>query len=99
MGRFDAGEFGVEALEFEGQALMVESEEMENGGVKVADVDAVFGGVKPEVVALAQSKARLNAAAGKPISERVRMMVATVVAALNHRRAAEFAAPNDERLI
>src|SRR6187401_3179487 len=41
--RFDAGELGVEALEFEAEALVVEAEAVEDGGVKVTDVDAVNG--------------------------------------------------------
>src|SRR5262245_37149185 len=98
-GRFDAGELGVEALELEGQPLVVEADQMQERGVQVADVDAVLHGVEAEFVALAKRQTAFDAAAGQPHREGVGMMVTAVGAALDHRRATEFAAPNDERLI
>ena len=55
--------------------------------------------VEAELVGLAERDARLDAAAGQPHREGVGVMVAAVVAALHHRRAAEFAAPDDERVV
>ncbi len=59
---------------------------------------------KPEIVGRAVSDARLDAAAGHPHRERLRMMVAAEAAAeaglaFDHRRAAEFAAPDHERVV
>ena len=62
-------------------------------------MDLVLHDVEREVVGLAVGKARLHAAAGEPHGEGVRMVVAAVVAALDHRRAAEFAAPDDQGIL
>ena len=63
-------------------------------GVQVVDVDPVLDDVEAEVVGLAERDARLDAAAGQPHGEGVGVVVAAVVAALDHRRAAELAAPD-----
>ena len=55
--------------------------------------------LKPRSSVCAEGDARLDAAAGQPHREGVGMMVAAVVAALDHRRAAELAAPDDERVV
>src|SRR5207247_5135215 len=43
--------------------------------------------------------AAFHAAARQPHGETIRMMIAAIVTALYHRRAAKFAAPDDERVI
>ena len=64
------------------------------------DVDAVLNGVEAQFVRLAEHHARLDAAAGQPHGEGVRVVVpAVVAAALDHRRAAELAAPDHERVV
>ena len=74
--------------------------QMQDRGVQIVDVDAILRGVEAEVVALAERDAGLDAAAGQPHRESIRMVVAAVVAAaLHHRRAAELAAPDDERIV
>ena len=65
---------------------------------------AVFDDVEAQVVGLAVDDARLDAAAGHPHREGLRMMVAAQLAAerrvaLDHRRAAEFASPDHERFV
>lgn len=45
LGRIDAGEFLVEAHEGEGEAVVVDAELVEDGGVEVADADFVFDDV------------------------------------------------------
>ena len=59
--------------------------------------------VVAEVVGFAERHARLDAAAGQPDGEAARMMVAAVVGrrelALAVDRAAEFAAPDDQRVV
>ena len=41
----DVGQAVVAALEFVGEAFVVDAEEVEEGGLKVVDVDGVFGDV------------------------------------------------------
>lgn len=65
-GGFDAGEFVVEALEFGGEAGVVDAEAIEEGGVEVADVDGVLDGAVAEFVGDAVDVATLDAGTGHP---------------------------------
>ena len=64
------------ALEFEGQALVVDAEQVQERGVEVVDVDRVFDDRVAEVVGAAEGDAALDAAAGQPDAEGVLVMVA-----------------------
>ena len=77
---------------------MIEAELMENRGVEVVHMDRVARHVEAEVVGRAVDVAGLHAAAGEPHREASVVMVAAVVAALHHRRAAKFSAPDHERV-
>ena len=88
----------IAALEAVAEAGVIEAEQVQDGGVQVVDVDFVLGGVEAEFVGLADGDARFHAAAGQPHGEAVRMMVAAIVAALDHGRAPKLAAPNDQRV-
>ena len=57
---FAAGDF---------QAAVVEAEEIEDGGVDVGDVMAVFDGVETELVGDAVRDSAFDAAAGEPCAE------------------------------
>ena len=46
-----------------GQLGVVESEQVQNGGVQIVDVNFVFGRVKTKVIRLAMDNAWLDAAA------------------------------------
>ena len=72
---------------------------MQNRRVQVVHVNLVLHDVEAEVIALAERDAGLDAAARQPHRECVRMMVAAVAAALHHRRAAELAAPDHQRVL
>ena len=56
----DVGEAEVAALEAEGQLLVVEAEQVQDRGVEVVDVDAVFDGAEAEFVGLAEDGAGLR---------------------------------------
>src|SRR5687767_15284967 len=62
-------------------------------------VDRVRGDVEAELVSLAVAVPGLDAAAGQPEAEAAVVMVAAVIAALDHRRAAEFASPDDDGVL
>src|ERR1700722_14274317 len=95
----DIREAKVAALEAIGQLLVIEAEQMQNGGVQIMHVDFVLAGIEAKIIRSAEGDARLDAAARHPDAETIRMMITPVVAALHHRRAPEFAAPNHERLV
>src|SRR5579872_1441693 len=98
----DARQALVQALELVDQLLVVQAQQVEDGRVDVPDMHRVLHDVVAEVVGLAVRDARLDARAREPVDEAARVMVAPVVAPrqlpLAVRRAAEFAAPDDQRL-
>ena len=100
----DIGQAEIAALETVGQFRVIESEQMQQRRVQIVHVDLVLHDVETEFVGFAESDARFDAAAGHPHRERLRMMIAAQFAsgvriAFHHRRAAEFAAPDDQRVV
>src|SRR5262245_53401102 len=94
----DVRQTEIAALIAIGQAQVVEANQVQDGGMKVMDADAVLGGAVADLVGGAVGVAGLDASAGHPIREGVRVMVSAGAAALHERQAAELAAPDDERL-
>ena len=77
---------------------VVEAELVQHRRVQVGDAAPIDGGAVAEVVGGAVNLATLDAAAGQPDAEAVGMVIAAV-AVLGARRAAELAAPEDERRV
>ena len=71
---------------------------MQDGRVQVVDVDFLLDRGEAELVGRSVCQAALDAAAGQPDAEAVVVVVAAV-APLARGRAAEFAAPEDQRVI
>ena len=75
-------------------------EQVQDRRVQVVDVDGVDGGGVADLVGLAVADAALDAAAGHPDGEAVRVVVAAgLLAGLGDRQAAELAAPDHQRLV
>ena len=91
----DVGEAEVAAGVAVGELLMVQAEDVEDGGVEVVDVDFVLLGEVAVVVGGAVGDAALHAAAGHPHGEAFGVVIASV-AALGGGGAAELATPDDE---
>ena len=102
--RLDTGQAEFESLPAVGQLFVVEPQAMQNGGLQVVDVDRILHRVKAEFVGRAVGDPRLDAAAGQPHGECLRVMVSAQFAAqggirLDHRRTAELPAPNHQRFV
>ena len=69
------GQTKIAALEFVGQAFVVDAEQVQHGRLEVVDVDGVLGRVVGEVVGLAEGEAALHAAAGQPDGKDVGVVV------------------------
>src|SRR5579884_3568196 len=96
----DIREAKIAALETVRELRVVKAKQAQDGRVEVVDVDLVVRGVESEIVRFAERQSRFHAAASKPYRETIRMVIAPVIpAALHHRCAAKFAAPDDQRLI
>src|SRR6188508_3027511 len=90
----------VAALKAEGEARMVEPQQVENGGMNIVDVHAVLHGIEAEFVGLADDGAAFNAASGEPHGEGVDVMIpAGGLAVFTHGCASEFAAPNHQGVV
>lgn len=97
-GGFDAAEPGVEALEFEGEGVVPDAEQVEHGGVEIVDGgDFVDGGVA-EFVGGAIDEPALDSGAGQPHGHGFIVVIAAegAFAALGHGGTAELAGPDDE---
>src|SRR5580698_2064837 len=86
------GQSHVARAEAEGEFFVVQAEQVEHRRVEVVHLELVLDRIVAVLVGLAEDEARLHAAAGHPdrVAERV---VVAAVAALGHRRPAEFARP------
>ena len=54
---------------------------------------------EPELVALANRNARFNTTAGQPHCKGIRVMIASIIASLDHGRATKLATPDDQSVI
>ena len=94
---FDTGQAHVEALIRNGEALVVDPEEMQHRRVQVADVNRILGCVIPQFIRIAVRCSGIDAAACHPHGEALDVMIAadsTLI--MNHRCATKFAAPDDQ---
>ena len=92
------GEAVTAAVVEVGQPFVIHPEQVEHRGVQVVDADAVHHGLVADLIGLAVARAALDARAGHPGHETVRVMIAAAVA-LRDRHAAELAAPDHQRAV
>ncbi len=101
------GETEVASLMAIGQAFVVDSEEVETGGVKVVDVNFVFDDAKSKLIGGAVGETAFDAATCHPNAEAFFVVIATRwcfgarsgVVFLNHRGATKFTAPDHQCLV
>src|SRR5262249_53126870 len=83
----------------ERQPRVFDAHEVQDGRVQVVHVHLVVDREVPELVRRAVGEARLDAAAGEPHREALRIVVAPGAVALGVRRAAKLAAKPDQRVL
>lgn len=76
---------------------MVNSKEMQHGGMQIVDADDVIDAVVTEFIGRAVNGAAFDSTPCHPDAERIDMVISS--GALCHGRSAELAAPNDERIL
>ena len=98
----DVGQTEVAALVAVGHPFVVDAHLVQDCRVEIVDVDRVLLHVVAEIIRLAMDDPRLDAAAGHPFCVTARVVIAAVVclgeASLAVDRAAEFAAPDNQRV-
>ena len=94
------GEPKVSTLEPIGQSLMIDSKQMEQGCVKVMDMDEPFGHSEAEFIGRSVDLAGLDTSASDPHGERIDMVVsAGGFSRFAHWRSTEFTSPDHQRLL
>lgn len=99
----DIGESIVSSGEAPGQAFVIDTKLVQNGGLQVVNVNGLFGDIETEVIGASVYVSSANAASGEPDTERLRMMVASVgllpATDFAHGSATEFAGHDDKCFI
>ena len=103
----DVGQAIVASLMAIGKAFVVDAEEVKAGGVEVVDVNFVFGDAESKFVGGTVGESALHTSTRHPDAEAFLVVVASGwrlgtgagTVFLHHRRAAEFAAPDDEGVV
>ena len=98
----DARKFLVKSLKGKDELLVIHSEEVKHGGVKIPDVDGVFDDVVAEVVRLSVVHTPFDSTACEPAGKTTRVMIPTIVFAgdvsLPVNGASEFAHEDDQSI-
>ena len=86
-----------------GKAFMIDSKLMQDGCLKIMDVDRVFHHVNAVIIRFSIGETWANTASRKPIGETIRVVVSTVILrcqfSLAIDRSSKFPAPNDQGLV
>src|SRR5215831_11289283 len=99
------GQAEIPSLAPIGQLCVVETQALQDRGLQVVNVNFVFDDIEPEVIGFADHLPGADPTARKPHGKRQRMMIAPGIvlfvrpADLDHRRAPELAAPDDESAV
>ena len=93
----DISEAEVSAFVFIGELLVLNTQEVEGGGVEVVDMEGIFRGGKAEGIGLAEGHSSLDTASGHEHGAGLGVVISA--GSLGHRGAAEFSAPDDEGVI
>ena len=75
-GFLDTGEALIEALELEGEALVVQTGGCEDRGMEIVHADFVDGGFEAYLIALAMMVAAFDATSGHPDGEGMGIVIA-----------------------
>src|SRR3954470_18625621 len=90
----------VPALKAISELLMIETEEVQDGGVQVVNMDLPLHHSESELIGFAENHTGLHATAGKPHGIGIDMMVTSDrLAHFAHGRAAELTAPDHQRIL
>ncbi len=95
----NVGQAEVSTLEAKRQAGVVESQQMQQRGMQVVDVDRVADDVESEFVCFAMNIPAFDTTASQPVREAAVVVIATVIAALHHRSATKLTTPDDECVV
>ena len=96
----DSGEPLLETLVKVRKLFVIQTEQVQDGGVQVGEWPALLDGIEPQFVGGADGLAAFDSSPGQPHAEAERVMVSTQLAqSLTRRRSPKFATPDQQRLV
>ena len=90
------GESPLDPVVVKAEALVIEAEEVQDGGVKIVDRGHAFDGPVAEVIGCSVAEGGLHAGPGHPGREALGVVVATAGTFLKSRHASEFGAEDHQ---
>ena len=81
-----------------GQFFVIQTHQMQDGGVQVVNMHFVFDSGETEFIRCTVSHAPLDASTGQPHGKTMMVVIATVTV-LGNRRATEFPPPDNQRVL
>ena len=89
----DVGQAEIAALKTVSQARVIETHQVQDCRIEIVNMHRVAHDVESKLVGFTVGHSRSDAASCQPNGVRSIVMVATIIASLNHRGSAEFTAP------
>ena len=100
MGVIDSGKLPIQTLMFDREELVLDSKQVEHGGVHIVHMHTVLDRMVPQFIGLSISDSAFYSATGHPHGEPFDVMVPTdVTFALIHGGSAKLSTPDDEGVI
>ena len=96
VGTFDSSQPEVEALESKSKSLMVDSQQMQHGGVHVVGGHNILDGVIAQFIRRSMSDTSAESTATNKVRKAFDVVVAAI--ALGHGRTTEFTPPDNDRI-
>ena len=94
------GKAKIPTLKTKGQSLVVQSQQMQDRGVKIMDMNLVLDNMKAKIIGLSERDSRLDTAARQANGKCVWMMIAPVaMVTIDHRCPAKFTTPDNQGVI
>ena len=93
------GQPEVASLETIDQFRMIKPQQMENGRMKIMNMDFIPRCVESKIIRLSQGDTRLDPSACQPNGEAIGMMIPAIIAPLNHGCATELAPPDNQCIL
>ncbi len=81
------------------ELLMVQAQQVKDGGVEVVDIHHVFNRLVAEGIGGAEAESVLDARAGEPGGESLGVVIAALGSLLERGHAAELGGPDDQRIV
>ena len=95
----DVGQTAIEAVVIVGKLFMIESEQMQHGGIEVPHGRRIDFAASPEGIGCPVTGSSLNACPEHPARETIRIVISSGGSRLVRWHPTEFGGPQDERIV